>query len=101
AASPALKVLASGGADGSVRLWGLPGRAARLGQTAVGRMTLADWEWVRARLREPELPAGGRRALAFRDARLWLRWRDEVHVEGGGRRRPAGEYDVEVEGENY
>jgi hypothetical protein len=89
--------LASGSADGSVRLWGLPARAARLGQTPVERMTFGDWAWVRARLAEEGVAAAERQALRFLDRLLRLRWRAEVHVEEAGPRPWPGEYDVALE----
>jgi WD40 repeat protein len=90
-------LLASGSADGTVRLWGVPERLARLGQLPVEQMTLQDREWVLARRQDPGLPAAERRALEFLAALLTRRWRTEVHVEEAPV-RAAGAHDIIVEG---
>jgi hypothetical protein len=96
AAGPAARLLASGGADRTVRLWGLPTRLARLGQTPVARMSLGDWEWVRARLGQAGLPASERQGLLFLDALLRRRWRAEVHVDEATSHR-TGAHDIALE----
>jgi WD40 repeat protein len=97
AAAPAVRLLASGGADGTVRLWGLPTRLAQLGQTARGRLTLADWEWVRAELGREGLPEGEHRPLRFLDALLRQRWGSAVHLDEAPR-QVGGAHDILIEG---
>jgi WD40 repeat protein len=97
AAVPAARLLASGGTDGTVRLWGLPTRLARLGQTAREKLTLADWEWVRAELGREGLPEDERRPLRFLDALLRQRWGSAVHLDETPR-RVGGVHDILIEG---
>ncbi|HZY87109.1 MAG TPA: WD40 repeat domain-containing protein [Gemmataceae bacterium] len=97
AAVPAARLLASGGTDGTVRLWGLPTRLARLGQTPRDRLTLADWEWVRSELGREGLPEGERRPLRFLDALLRQRWGSAVHLDETPR-RVGGVHDILIEG---
>jgi hypothetical protein len=97
AASRSGALLASGSADGTVRLWGVPDRLARLSHRPVERMTLHDRDWVQERLKEPDLPQAERQALAFVRALLTRRWRTEVHVEEAPV-RAAGAHDIVVEG---
>jgi WD40 repeat protein len=97
AADPTGALLASGAADGTVRLWGVPERLGRLSQSPVEQMTLHDRDWALARLKEPDLPEAERRALAFVAALLTRRWRTDVHVEEAPAPAP-GAHDVIVEG---
>jgi WD40 repeat protein len=97
AAVPAARLLASGGADGTVRLWGLPTRLAHLGQAARDRLTLADWEWVRAELGREGLPEEERRPLRFLDALLRQRWGNAVHLDEAPR-HVGGAHDILIEG---
>jgi WD40 repeat protein len=97
AAAPEVRLLASGGADGTVRLWGLPTRLAELSQVPQEKLTLADWEWVRAELGRDGLPEGERRPLRFLDALLRQRWGSAVHLDEPP--RPAGAArDILIEG---
>jgi WD40 repeat protein len=97
AAVPPMHLLASGGTDGTVRLWGLPTRLARLGQTAREKLTLADWEWVRSELGRQDLPEGERRPLRFLDALLRQCWGSAVHLDEAPR-RVGGVHDILIEG---
>jgi WD40 repeat protein len=97
AAAPPARLLASGGADGTVRLWGLPTRLAHLGQAPQGILTLAAWEWVRAELGREGLPEEQRRPLRFLDALLRQRWGSAVHLDEAPR-QVGGAHDILIEG---
>lgn len=97
AAAPEVRLLASGGADGTVRLWGLPTLLAQLGQAPQEKLTLADWEWVRAELGRAGLPEEERRPLRFLDALLRQRWGSAVHLDEAPRQL-GGAHDILIEG---
>ncbi len=97
AAASESRLLASGGDDGTVRLWGLPTRLAQMSQAPQERLTLADWEWVRAELGRDGVPEGERRPLRFLDALLRQRWGSAVHLEEAPR-LAGGAHDVLIEG---
>jgi WD40 repeat protein len=97
AALPSHGLLAAGGDDGTISLWGLPFREEELGLLPVAELTLEHWDWVRRRLGDANTPGAERRGLAFVDALLRRRWRHAVHVEEP---RPAlpREHDIYIEG---
>jgi WD40 repeat protein len=97
AVAPEVRLLASGGSDGTVRLWGLPTRLAELGRAPQEKLTLADWEWVRAELGRAGLPEEERRPLRFLDALLRQRWGSAVHLDEAPR-LAGGAHDILIEG---
>jgi WD40 repeat protein len=97
AASAPLMVLASASIDGTIRLWGLPTRTQRLGRLPMRRLTLDDWEWVRGRLKEADLPPREQQGLRLLNALLRQRFCTEVHVEDRRGHLPGGEHDIALE----
>ena len=82
--------------DGVIRVW--TSELFRLARLPVGRMTLADVEWLSEALRDDTLSAAERAAVEFTAALVRWRRRFDIHLDDTTRRVAVGAFDIEIEG---